>query len=282
MVAFYQEASLQEAFYQPESLQEALRIRAAGDVIPYGGGTDLMVNHNELSTFLYLNRVAEMKRIYEDGESIHIGAACTFTEVLNSGTVPGIMKEAVSQIAAPAIRNLGTMGGNIGNGSAKADTVLIDFVTDAKILLASESGSRLVNIEDFYLGHKKTDLHDDELIVEILIPKADLSNYYYKKVGARNALAISRVSFAGVFAMEGKKISKAACAFGAVADVVLRFKELEKLLIGKTLEEAGSMKEDFIKMYDEAIIPVRGRVSAEYRKTVCMNLLKDFLQKNGI
>jgi xanthine dehydrogenase iron-sulfur cluster and FAD-binding subunit A len=82
--------------------------------------------------------------------------------------------------------------------------------------------------------------------------------------------------------MEGQKITKAACAFGAVADVVLRFKELEKMLIGKTLEEARSMKEDYIKMYDEAIIPIRGRVSAEYRKTVCINLLKDFLQKNGI
>lgn len=269
-------------FYRPASLQEALHIRAAGNVIPYGGGTDLMINDNKTSAFLYLDRVAEMKRIYEDGEYIRIGAACTFTEVLNSGTVPEIMREAVSQIAAPAIRNLATMGGNIGNGSAKADSVLIDFVVDAKVLVASESGSRLVNIEDFDLGHKKTDLHGDELIVEILIPKADLSNYYYKKVGARNALAISRVSFAGVFAMEGQRIAKAACAFGAVSDVVLRFKELEKMLIGKTPDEARSIKADYIKRYDEAIVPVKGRVSSGYRKTVCMNLLKDFLSLNGI
>lgn len=77
-------------FYQPASLQEALHIRAVENVIPYGGGTDLMINDNESSTFLYLDRVSEMKRIYEDEEYIHIGAACTFTEVLNSGTVPGI------------------------------------------------------------------------------------------------------------------------------------------------------------------------------------------------
>ncbi len=279
---FYQPAPHQVAFYQPASLRDALHIRSAGNVIPYGGGTDLMIKDNASSTFLYLDKVAEMKRIYEDEEYIRIGAACTFTEVLNSETVPEIMREAVSQIAAPAIRNLGTMGGNIGSASAKADSVLINFVVDAKLLLASESGSRLVNIEDFYLVHKKTDLRWDELIVEILIPKADLSNYYYMKVGPRNALAISRVSFAGVFAMDGEKIAKAACAFGAVADVVLRFKELEKMLIGKTLEEAKSVKADYIKMYDEAIIPVRGRVSAEYRKTVSMNLLKDFLEKNGI
>jgi CO/xanthine dehydrogenase FAD-binding subunit len=268
--------------YRPASLKDALNIRSSEAVVPYAGGTDLMIKAPENVKYLFLDRIPEMRGISLDAGVVRIGAACTFTEVLNSGTVPGIMREAISQIAAPAIRNLGTMGGNIGSASAKADSVLIDFVVDAKILLASESGSRLVNIDDFYLGHKKTGLREDELIVEILIPKADLSNYYYKKVGARNALAISRVSFAGVFAMEGQKITKAACAFGAVADVVLRFKELEKMLIGKTLEEARSMKEDYIKMYDEAIIPIRGRVSAEYRKTVCINLLRDFLDKNGL
>jgi len=223
-----------------------------------------------------------MRRIYEDDEYIHIGAACTYTEMLCSEIVPKIMKEAVSQIAAPAIRKIGTIGGNIGNGSAKADSVSVGFVTDAKIHLGSEAGSRVVNIEDFYLGRKKLDLNDNELILEILIPKADLSSYYYKKVGARNALAISRVSFAGVFAMEDKKIAKAACAFGAVADVVLRFKKLEKMMVGKTLEEAKLVKEDFVKAYDEAIIPIKGRASSEYRKTVCINLLNDFLETNGI
>jgi CO/xanthine dehydrogenase FAD-binding subunit len=192
------------------------------------------------------------------------------------------MKEAVSQIAAPAIRNLGTMGGNIGNGSAKADSVLINFVLDAKVLLASLSGTRIVNIDEFYLGRKKLDLNDNELIVEILIPKADLSNFYYKKVGVRNALAISRVSFAGIFTMEGSRIAKAACAFGAVSDVVLRFKDLEKILTGKTLEEAKLIKEDIVRAYEEAIIPISGRVSSEYRKTVCINLLKGFLEVNGI
>lgn len=269
-------------FCQPTSLREALEIRAAGNVIPYGGGTDLMINSDEPLTYLFLNRVPEMRRIYEDGEYIRIGAACTFTEVLSSELVPEIMKEAVSQIAAPAIRNIGTMGGNIGNGSAKADSVLIEFVLDAKVLLASMPGTRIVNIDEFYLGRKKLALDDNELIVEILIPKADLSNCYYKKIGARNALAISRVSFAGIFTMEGGRIARAACAFGAVSDVVLRFKDLEERLTGKTLDEAKLIKDDFVRAYEEAIIPISGRVSSEYRKTICINLLKDFLEVNGI
>ncbi|MHC6180857.1 hypothetical protein ACYUJ6_13535 [Clostridium sp. JNZ X4-2] len=54
------------------------------------------------------------------------------------------------------------------------------------------------------------------------------------------------------------------------------------MLIGKTIKEAKSIKKDYLLVYDKAIVPIRGRVSAEYRKNVCMNLLGDFLQSKGI
>lgn len=269
-------------FYQPTTLQEALIIRAANHVVPYAGGTDLMIEGKENVTYLFLNKVCDLFKIYEDAEYVHIGAACTYEKILSSNIVPQILKEAVSQIAAPAIRNLGTMGGNIGNGSAKADSALICFAVDAKLVLASINGTRTVNIDEFYLGRKKLDLAENELITEILIPKCDLNNYSYYKVGARNALAISRVSFAGVLTIKDDKIANIACAFGAVADTVLRFKDLEKLLVGKTIKEAIALKQDFLNAYATSIVPIKGRVSMEYRKAVCLNLLTDFLAKNGI
>ncbi len=268
--------------FMPTSLQEALEIRSANKVVPYGGGTDLMIRGDKNVSYLFLNKVPEMNKIEEDGEYIRIGGSCTFTEVLESEIVPAIMKDAVAKIAAPAIRNLGTMAGNIGNGSAKADSVLIDFVTDAKLVIASASNKRTVAIEDFYKGRKQLDLGDDELIVEILLPKKDTSDYYYQKVGGRNALAISRISFAGIIQKEGDVIKDIAIAFGAVADTVLRFKDTEQMLVGKTLKEAFELKQEFLKAYDERICPIRGRVSAEYRKAVCMNLLNDFLTQKGI
>lgn len=266
--------------YQPTSLQEALMIKAESPVTTYGGGTDLMVHKNKPDSYLFVNNVLEMRNIVEDKEYIRIGAAVTFTEVLESPLSPKILKDAVSQIAAPAIRNLGTMGGNIGNGSAKADSVLIHYVMDAKLRLVSVRGERIINIDEFYLGRKKLNLAEDELIVEILLPKLDNINYYYQKVGARAALAISRVAFVGVFALDGDKISKISIAFGAVADTIVRFKDIEAMLIGKTLEEAKQQKAEFIAAYDAAIIPIQGRVSAVYRKEVCINLLKDFLDQN--
>lgn len=268
--------------YIAKSLEEALEIRAAHNVVPYAGGTDLMVENRKDVEYLFINQVKELKKITVDEEYIRIGAAVTFTEALASKDVPELMKEAVSRIAAPAIRNAGTFGGNLGNGSAKADSVLIEFVTDAKLKLLSKKGERIVDVDKFYLGRKKLDLKSDELIAEILIPKKGLDNYSYEKVGGRNALAISRISFAGVFGTENGKIVKVAAAFGAVADTVLRYKDIEEKLIGKTVEEAKAMREEYLKAYSDRMVLTRGRVSAEYRKNVCMNLLGDFLAKNGI
>ena len=268
--------------YVAASLQEALELRAAHNVVPYAGGTDLMVENRPGVAYLFLNKVPELKRITVDDESIRIGAAVTFTEAIASPDVPQLMKEAVSRIAAPAIRNAGTFGGNLGNGSAKADSVLIEFVADAKLRLVSLRGERTVDVDKFYLGRKKLDLGNDELIAEILLPKQGLEQYYYEKVGGRNALAISRVSFAGVFAAEDGKITNVAAAFGAVADTVLRFKDIEVMLLGKTLDEAKALKADYLRAYAERMVLTRGRVSAEYRKNVCMNLLGDFLTKFGV
>lgn len=268
--------------YVASSLQEALKIRNEQTVIPYGGGTDLMIHPQEKQPYLFLFKVPEMRQILKDDKYIRIGASCTFTEVLSSDLVPQLLKEAVSRIAAPAIRNVGTMGGNIGNGSAKADTVLIEFVSDAKLVVSSVNGSRIVEIADFYKGRKQLDLAQNELITEILLPKTGLDNYGYQKVGARNALAISRVSFAGIIEMEDDVIRHFAVAFGSIEDTVCRHKELEKMLVGRTLAEAKEVKEEFLAAYDQAICPIRGRVSSEYRKDVCLNLLKDFLAQKGI
>jgi CO/xanthine dehydrogenase FAD-binding subunit len=268
--------------YQPASLKEALNILAKEAVTPYGGGTDLMIKPDENATYLFLNKVQEMKNIVEDKEYIRIGAACTFTDIIESELTPAILKEAVSQIAAPAIRNIGTVGGNICNGSPKADSALILFATDSKLHLVSSRGERVIPINEFYLGRKKTSLDKDELLVEILMNKKGLDNYYYNKVGGRNALAISRVSFVAVLDMEDNKISKCRTAFGAVSDVIISRADIDGMLMGKTIEEAKSIKKDYLAAYDKAIVPIKGRVSAEYRKTVCMNLLRDFLESNGI
>ena len=267
----------------PKSLSEALLLRKDPGLVPHAGGTDLMVSEScDEAAYLFLKNIPEMRQIAADDEFIRFGAACTFTETARHPLTPLILKEACRSVAAPAIRNTGTLGGNIANGSAKADSALIFMVTDSKLRLARDGGERTIPLVDFYLGGAKTALAPDELIVEILMPKHEIDNYYYKKVGARNALAISRVSFAGILDVRDGVIKNCATAFGAVIDVIIRLENIDRMLIGKSINEARELKETYIKAYDEAIVPRRGRVGIEYRKDVCMNLLRDFLDSNGI
>jgi len=241
-----------------------------------------MVEAREGASYLYLHKVPEMKRIADDGVYIRFGAACTFSEVIGNPLTPGILREACSQIAAPAIRNAGSIGGNIANGSPKADSALIFMVTDSKLRLASDGSERVLPIKDFYIGRKKLALAPDELIVEAMMPKQDIEDYYYKKIGARNALAISRLSFAGIMKIKDGVIVKCATAFGAVSDVIIRLSEIDNMLVGKTIGEAREFKGAYLEAFNDAIVPIRGRVGMEYRKDVCMNLLRDFLETNGI
>jgi len=269
----------------PMNLKDALTLQKNTSLIPYSGGTDLMVAHDcDEHEYLFINNVVEMCQITEDKDYVRFGASCKFSHVIESSHsyVPEILREACAQVAAPAIRNAGSLGGNIANGSAKADSALIFMVTDSLLRLVSADGERLLPIKDFYLGGSNTALADDELIVEILMPRFGLDNYYYKKIGARNALAIARTSFAGILDIQDGVIVNCAAAFGAVTDIIIRRPEIDKMLIGKTIEEAKSVKDAYLAAYDEIIKPRPGRVGIEYRKDICMNLLRDFLETNGI
>ena len=266
--------------FVPNTRNEALNILKTHPVTPYGGGTDLMVTENPDNTFLFLHKIPELSQITVDDSYIRLGAACTFTQTGNSPHCPPILREAISRIAAPAIRNLGTLGGNIGNGSAKADSVLVFFALNAQIVLESTQGKRVVPIEKFYLGRKKLDLSSNELITEILIPKEIPKQYTYHKVGARAALAISRLSFAGLWTIEDGKITALQTAFGAIEDVVSRHPKLDAMLIGRSFADLEKgLLEDYKQAYCEALNPIDGRISATYRKEVCMNLLRDFLEE---
>lgn len=264
--------------YKPKTLSQALSVRAKETVVPYAGGTDVMVRPPKDIPFLFLGDIDELRQIKDDGEFIRIGAAVTFTQALGSDLVPALMKEAVSRIAAPAIRNAGTFGGNLGNGSDKADSVLAGFAMDMKIRLTSEGGERLLSVDEFVVSRGKTVLRDDELIAEILLPKAKCGlPYYYKKIGGRNALAISRVALGGVYEIEDGVIKSFSAAVIGGGSTVRRSREAEARLIGKTVDEVKANIEEYVCAFCDDLTFSRGRVSAEYRKTVVSNLIRDYL-----
>ena len=265
--------------YWPTSLSEAIKTYSEEDCTLYAGGTDLMVMGNTDISYLYLNGIKELKEIIVKDDSIFIGSGVTFADAMVDERIPMPLRQAAGSVASPAIRNSATFGGNIANASDKADTVPVEFALDAKVHLISAAGERVVDIDKFHIARKHLDLRGDEIITGITIPISGNEKYYFKKVGGRNSMAVSFITFAGLFEEKEGTVNKFSVSFGSVSDAIVRFRDIENLLIGKSTSEVKLIKDDIISKYSEALITVDGRVSKEYCRIVCMNLLNDFLDE---
>ncbi len=267
----------------PKTLEDAVAAKSDNTaLVPYAGGTDWMVNRRPGTPLLFLNYIPALREIRREGGELVIGACCTYTGLLESGEIPAILRQAVIEVASPAIRNLGTLGGNICNASPAGDTLPPLYALDARVRLASASGKRELPIASFIQGVRKTALAGGELLEAVIIPNKEFSRSYYKKVGARNAVAISKASFAGLMSVEKGRVASISMAFGSVAATVVRRPEIEASLCGKTARELAEQKDEIASMYDPFILPIDDqRSTADYRKRVCMALLKDFLLQEG-
>ena len=274
----------------PKTLAEALAIRRDRRVIPFAGGTDLMVRKRSwagtLPAFeeapLFLGGLEELKTIRRGDGVLCIGAAATLTEVLENRATPEILKRALAEMASPAIRNAGTLGGNICHASPAADSLPPLYVLGASVLLQSAAGVRELPIEAFITGPGQTDLHHDELLVSVLVPLAEFGLVYYKKVGTRKADALAKVSFAGLAGIADGRVAEVRMALGAVAPRVVRSREAEDLCRGKKADELPDFFARIKAIYAGHIRPLDDqRSSAAYRSAVSLRLIESFLTGLG-
>ena len=176
------------------------------------------------------------------------------------------------------MRNIATIAGNIGNASPAGDTLPILYLYDAIIVLESLQGKREIPIQKVITGVRKTTIRDDEMITEIIIPLLPFTKTTFVKVGGRKADAISKLSFTGAVLLEANKINDIRMVFGAVAPTMVRSKEIEAQLIGKTIEQAQELLDDILDLYQELIQPIDDQRSTKtYRKHVSLQLVMDFI-----
>ncbi|GEQ20673.1 xanthine dehydrogenase FAD-binding subunit XdhB [Clostridium butyricum] len=271
--------------YLPKSINAALQILNSENVIVYAGGTDLMVRYkNETSllpkfdkNILYIGQIDELKKVYENNEEIVIGAGCTLASLLRNEHVPEILKKSIRGAASPAIRNMGTIGGNICNASPAGDTLPVLYSLNSRCNVISEGLERTINIENFIYGPRRTALKKNEILKSITISKENFNIVHYEKVGARKASAISKLSFAGLCNVENGRVQDLRMSFGAVGATVIRLKEAETIIIGKEINTLDKFIKEAIEIYDKNINPIDDqRSTAQYRKMVVMNLIKYF------
>jgi xanthine dehydrogenase small subunit len=175
------------------------------------------------------------------------------------------------------IRNAGTIGGNIGNGSSIGDSMPAMFVLNAEIELTGTSGARRVNINDFYKGYRTTVAQPDELITRVFIPlpaRDEIFKLY--KISRRKDLDISAFTAAiWIKRNGGELIDDVRIAFGGVGPTILRLKKTEEFLRGNALTVASV--EDAGRLARAEITPITDvRGSAEYRSQLGENILRKF------
>jgi xanthine dehydrogenase small subunit len=267
----------------PRTLEHAIELRAEHpQATVVSGATDYGVSRNHRKVLagqtLCLSNVRGFSGVSIHDHILSIGGGATWCaiEQFVKHRVPEY-HAILQRFGSPQIRNVGTLAGNLANGSPIADSLPFHFVSQAVIELRSVRGTRRVSIEDFYQGYRQSVLAKDELItaVETPLPRANERIKLYK-ISKRRDMDISSVTFGLWLKLEGDVIQEVRLALGGVGPTVQRLFEVESSLVGRNIDEESFRQAG--RVARRAISPwtdVRG--SAEYRSQLVENLmLKSF------
>jgi xanthine dehydrogenase small subunit len=215
------------------------------------------------------------------GTHIEIGAAVTLTDAM-----PAILahypelEELMLRFASPPIRNAGTLGGNIVNGSPIGDSMPALLVLDASLLLRHGEESRELPLADFYLGYQRNARASGEILERVRIPLPGNSAVRSYKVSKRFDQDISAVCGAFRVKLAGSRIVAARVAYGGLAAVPSRAAGAEHILEGAEWSEQTAR--DAMAALESDFEPISDmRASSAYRKLVARNLLYRFYLETG-
>src|ERR1035438_2019999 len=208
----------------PATLQAVVALLALkpGQWLPIAGGTDVMVQYAagslQARKLVSIWNLPELRGIQISPEEIRIGAGCTYSELREHKIIARefpLLASAARWTGGIANQNRGTLGGNIVNASPAADSLPALLVYEADLILVSVRGERRLPYSEFHLAYKTTRLAPDELIRAICLRRVFLEYVsYWRKVGARNAQAISKVSMAGLARLSGGILEDVRIALG--------------------------------------------------------------------
>jgi len=245
------------------------------------GGTDIGLwvtkGHQELAAVIYTGRVTDLCDVRVDKTHIDIGAATTLSDVVPVlvNHYPGL-DEMFRRFASPPIRNAGTLGGNIANGSPIGDSMAALLVVDTSLVLRCGEVEREISLNDFYHDYMVNDLQPGEFVSRVRIPlPTEGAVVRSQKWSKRFDQDISAVCTAYQLVLLDGNVSSFRMACGGLAATVRRATKTEAAVQGKTwnsetVEEAClNLANDFTPISDM-------RASAAIRLTVCQNLLRRF------
>lgn len=273
-----------QQFYRPMDIQTACSIlsKAEGTAVILAGGTDLMPRFNKRKPALRPNRLLSLcnlslNYIRKEAQFLVIGACTTHSEISYSEAIKEhapLLAKACSEIGSPAIRNAGTIGGNVCNAAPWADGVVALLALDATVVMANENGDRIMRVENFITGPSATDIRRGEFVKEIRIPV--MSGQYksaWTKHGQRKGNLISVASVAVNMEVDRERCRNVKISIGAVGRIPYIAKSASDIIEGKKLSEALAKEAGRI-VSDEAIPREDSRATAWYRRKVIGTLVQ--------
>jgi len=241
-------------YLAPQTIDEAVRLLAEhGDKArPIAGGTDIVVQMKESATrFPYpqyligLNRISELKGIeFSESAGLRIGAGATMAEIAESPLVReryAALAEGAGVVGSLQTMNMATIGGNVCNAAPSADTAPALLAFEAQAVIAGRSGTRSIDLDQFFAGPGQTTLGTGELLAEIRVPApARRTGSAYRRHTPRKQMDIAVVGVAAVVTLgDGGRIERARIALGAVAPTPVRAQKAEASLAGQTASDGA-------------------------------------------
>jgi len=265
-------------YAKPKTLEEALALLSEGSWRIVAGATDFypaLGSRPLQQDVIDINGIAALRGVAETDSHFIIAPRTNWTELLRTPLPPAFdaLKQAAREIGSIQIQNVASVAGNICNASPAADGVPALQVLDAEVELRSRRAMRIVPLDQFILGNRKTILREDEMVTAVRVPKAATAgNSAFYKLGARRYLVISIAMAAARVILDGEgRIATAAVAVGSCSAVAQRLHRLERDLAGQPPEfierTVGSVTFDELAPIDD----VRG--SAAYRRAAAREIV---------
>lgn len=274
-------------YHLPATLAEALAIRAGEDVAVVAGGTDVYPaavgrrawgdpTHKDILDISALPGLAAME---ETATAFRFGALTTWTDLIRTDLPDQFAgyQLAAREVGGVQVQNRGTLVGNIVTASPAGDGAPNLLVLEAEVEIASRRGVRVLPIDQFIVGYRKTALQPDEIVTALTIPRRPGARSHFVKLGARRYLVISIAMVATLVVLDGSgRVARARIAVGACSAAAQRLEALETALVGLAGDEALAVARGFD--IGAALSPIDDvRASAQYRRAAAGTLVADSL-----
>lgn len=270
-------------YIRPSSLEDAIQLLAdrESESIIFAGGTDLMPAFRkgdiECKYVIDVSRLKELKGIGVDKGSLVIGAAVTYTDIVENKLIAEyapVVAAAARCVGSEQIRNVGTLGGNVGNASPAADGIPALMVHNAQVEIIRNGEFLIKPLSEIVVGPYQTSLMPGDLITKFLLePLAAPYRSVYRRIGRRRAMSIARINLAAVAVTESSGlVADFRMSIGSMTPQPYRAYSAERMILGKRLDR--DLVAEVAALSSQEMVKRTGmRPSFEYKKPAAEGLI---------